>query len=586
MTKKLLTIIVVSFVTINALFLASVSLLSYEKYFEVTSKEISKARLTLVNESMKKVSSFITSVSDAGVYIVTNRGVKETFLHNEISTYEAIVEQRNLTKLMNDVASFKRGIYSIELYTDRYDPFPRVESSHVYSLTELENEPWFGLFKRADSGWTPRHKSLKGEQYFVSYIHRLLNEQGKTIGYIKVNVLADTLFDYISDQKPFYDMDEPLLLLDGGGRVIGEINTEANMEVLRQVIAFKPDGKFDLLKSPFFQLSNEAQLIKQDHKQYLFMISKPSKEQWRLVHLIPVDSLYKEMKKIGLFVLVLAIISLLLSIPIAYIFAKKLFRPIKKIIEGMKEVEKGNFQVRVQPHFIEEYKTLALNFNHMTLKLDESMHEIERKNKAKREAEIRTLQNQIVPHFLYNTLDMIHWRALDYQADDISYMVNQLSKMFRIGLSGGNTFIRLRDELEHAQCYINIQNARLRTSINYVVRVPATLKDVYVPKVILQPFIENSMKHGFPNVTPKEISLRIVAKYEEGEMIIDLIDNGIGVPGNWSMTDSEGVGIKNIQERIKLYYGENYGVKVFNHPQGGTAVRIHLPIMKELREEG
>ncbi len=581
MFKKLTTIIVISIVTVSAIFLISVSMISYKIFFNFTSKEISEARLTLVNEGVKQISSFVTRVSDAGVYIVTNRGVIETFSDDEIDNYQAIVEQRDLTKLINEIASFQRGIDSIELYTDRYNDYPTLIDSKIFPLSEIEDEPWFERFQKMDSAWIPEHQSTTSDTNVVSYFHRLVNLSGRTTGFVKINVLPNTFFGYMSDVDLVNDVEGSLLLLDSGGRVIDQTSNTDLSEVTEQIVAFNNSGNYETLKYPYTKLSNHHELLELGKNQYLVILSKTTNENWRLVHLINIDSLYSKVKKIGSTIIFIGIIFLLISIPISYWLVKKLMNPITQLIKAMKKVEKGDFETRVEPGSIEEYKVLGINFNQMTYQLGESLKRLKRKNREKREAELAALQSQIVPHFLYNTLDMIHWRALDYDAQDISFMVNQLSKMFRIGLSGGKTFITLRAELEHAECYIDLQSAHLNTDIDYQVKVRPALKDIYLPKIMIQPFIENSIKHGYPHGFEEAIKIHVDIEQIENHIEIVVIDNGIGFPNHWEMSHADGIGIKNIQERIQMYFGEEYGLTLSNDNDLGAIVKIKLPFITD-----
>ncbi|MFA9557859.1 sensor histidine kinase [Evansella sp. AB-rgal1] len=580
MFRKLKSIIVISYLAVTVLFFSSFSIITYKIFFDYTREEISEARLTGINESMSRISSFTTSVRDSGIYFVTNRNVIQTFSHQNVSTYESIVEQRTLTDLMNDIASFKRGIHSIELYTDRYNHYPNVAGSRVYSTQLIEEEPWFEFINKSNYGWIPKHESPSTKEFVVSYYHHVTNPRGITVGYVKVNVLADTFLESMYERNFADNIDEPLLLFDSNRRIIGHTNTSESHEVINQLITYESNGEYGMLSEEYVNQFNQYDILEEKDNKYMLVISKANEDQWRLVHLVPIDSLYSESRKLGVIVFFLGITSLLLLIPISYFVGRSLLQPINKIIQGMQEVEKGNFDVRVKPHYIDEYKTMANNFNRMTFQLDQSLKDLKRENRLKREAELRTLQNQIVPHFLYNTLDMIHWKAMDYQAEDISFMVNQLSKMYRIGVSGGQSFIPLRDELEHVKCYINLQKVRMHADIKYDVRIPATIKEAFVPKVILQPFVENSIKHGFLRDIENPIHIRILATCSEDYLEIKIIDNGTGLPNGWKIEDSKGIGIKNIKERIWIYCGTNYGVDLFNGDDGGTIVYMKLPMIK------
>lgn len=584
MFRRLTSIVVITFVTVSAIFLISVSLFSYRIFFNFTSKEVSGAQLTLVNEAMRQVSTFITRVRDAGAYIVTNRGLVATFSEDTLDDgYHAIIEQRDISLFLNDVASFEYGIDSIELFTNRYDGFPQVADARVYSLELIRDEPWFVNLSQADNGWLAKHQSPTNGQEVVSYFHRLLDDAGKTQGFVKINVLPQTFFDYMADvELAMSDVDSSLMIFDSGGRLIDERQEMNDPTVLDELLVYDGESNYQLLQEPYRSVTNHYELLGNEH-QYLLVISKPTNGQWRLAHMINIDYLYSDTQRVGWFVVLIGIANLLVFIPIAYYVVKRLLKPLDRLIGAMKQVEQGNLQTSVEPGYIEEYQTLANNFNRMTKRLELLLKRIERKNREKREAELRSLQNQIVPHFLYNTLDMIHWRALDYGAEDISFMVSQLSKMFRIGVSQGKTFIILRDELEHAQAYLDIQTARLNKKINYQVNVRPTLKEIYVPKVILQPIIENSMKHGFPEANDVDMKIAIDIYARENELEIVVSDNGIGFPEGWQIDQSEGIGLKNIQNRIQLYFGPNYGLEI-DELASGAMVRLKLPLIEDIEE--
>lgn len=582
---KLTTIIVSSFVTVFALFLLGISLMSYNVFFDFTSKEISEARLSLLNENAKKISSFNAGISDSAAYIAANQTVIDTFSNPVESEYQAVEEQRALADLLNVVASLKRDIHSIELYTDRYDEFPRITYGGLYTMDDLEQENWFPMFDRMDNGWVPKHVSRMGAQPMVSYVHRLMNHRGSTVGYIKVNVLDENIFTYLSDQETTESAGESIVVLNSGGRILTQKASEEAAKLIESITEPVPNEPFMILGDEFEGMSNHHQIVTHHKERYLFLISRPNNERWRLVQLIPIDSLYRETRKLGWFVFLLGLCGLLLSVPLAYWVGKRIILPILRIIQGMRNVEKGRFDTRIEPHYIEEYDILANNFNHMISELDESLRKLKSENRARRDAELRTLQNQITPHFLYNTLDIIHWKAMDRQAEDISLMVNQLSKMFRIGLSGGKTFITVRRELEHAKCYVQIQSLRLNQRIRYDAQIPAGIKEYFVPKVVLQPFIENSMRHGYPDDYSGEIVVKVSARIVERNHLSSLefliTDNGAGLPEGWRPGDATGIGIRNVQERIWMYCGAEYGIELYNLPQGGAAARIWLPVIKD-----
>ncbi|MDC3416006.1 sensor histidine kinase [Aquibacillus salsiterrae] len=588
MIKKLTTIMVVSFLLVNALFLTAITFISYKTFLDISSKDISETRLALLNESTNNLSNYITSVSEAGKYVAANQSVIETFSNQPKSVYGAITEQRELAKLLTGVASLKRDIDSIELFTNRYIDYPKIDGNVIYTMDMINKEPWFDIFASMDSAWIPNHVSPVNNQEMISYIHLIPDQKGQTVAFLKVNVLTENFFANTSEYNLTGNVSESVMVLNTGGKVIAKLGSPQSIQALNNVITSIDGEPSERLMDKYIKLSNQYQTISYNNEDYLFLVSETNYNQWRLAQLIPMEELFADTRKTSYYILFLGIGALLLSIPLAYWVGRRIMHPLQRIIHGMKKVEQGKFDVNVGSFYIEEYDILAKNFNQMTYQLEELFKKWELESKYRKEAELKALQSEIMPHFLYNTLDMIHWKAMDHNAKEISFMANQLSKMFRIGLSGGKKFIPLRDELEHANSYNQIQRARISKSINYDLKVPASIKDFYVPKIILQPFIENSMIHGYPNPEKETVIIKVLAKcmVENGNevLLITIIDHGIGLPNNWDIKNLSGVGITNVRERIWLYCGKAYGIRMENRQEGGTAVQIKLPAIKN-REE-
>jgi sensor histidine kinase YesM len=274
---------------------------------------------------------------------------------------------------------------------------------------------------------------------------------------------------------------------------------------------------------------------------------------------------------------------ILLSIPLALWVSRKLTSPIYRIVEGMRTVEKGDFNVRMDASSIQEYLHLTTHFNRMVHRLKALIGQLNQEHRDRREAEIQLLHAQIKPHFLYNTLDLIHWRALDYNAHEISRMVQQLSKLFRIGLSNDKWYVPVRDELAHARCYMAIQEYRQNFSIEYSENVRSDLMDVIIPKILLQPFLENAVIHGFQHRSDEKAVIQVGfdQREEAGErqLIITITDNGSGLPEGFDIQTTGGIGIRNVMDRIHLYCGPKYGVRVAPGERGGTQVIMKLPLI-------
>lgn len=184
----------------------------------------------------------------------------------------------------------------------------------------------------------------------------------------------------------------------------------------------------------------------------------------------------------------------------------------------------------------------------------------------------------INPHFLYNTLDQLNWMAIENGQEKISKVLELVGKMLRLSLSKGEQFITVRDELQILDCYIRIQQIRWRGAIHFEIAVPEELQDVYIPKITLQPFVENAIMHGFHGKHGGTI--KINGEMKADSIVLSVWDDGIGIDHNWKQIHQKtgGYGIRNVKERLSAYFQKPYGIQLLNHGNG-TVVYIRLPTM-------
>lgn len=276
-----------------------------------------------------------------------------------------------------------------------------------------------------------------------------------------------------------------------------------------------------------------------------------------------------------------AILILSLGMIAVFIISKSISSPIKKLSNDM-----NNFQVKnkYKSSYIKEINQAYKSYHSMNEKIEDLIIEVENKEKRKKIIELDALQSQINPHFLYNTLDSINWMALGIKATNISKMVVALSKLLRLTLNKGYQNCSLEHELEHVSTYVAIQRFRYQYDFEFIIDVDPSYKALIVPKFILQPLVENSLKHAFDGVYYKGI-IKIYCDDDGKDLNIYVVDNGIGYQN--SSGDNEkgsGYGIYNIIERIRLTYGDNYGVTPMEVPIG-TSIRINIPLENEFITE-
>ncbi|QQK07791.1 cache domain-containing sensor histidine kinase [Miniphocaeibacter halophilus] len=312
---------------------------------------------------------------------------------------------------------------------------------------------------------------------------------------------------------------------------------------------------------------------------------------WELIGFIKKNIVFSELYNIRNNILIIFIIVAIISCTYIWFSANKLTKPIKRIIKNMKIVEKGNFNISLEVESEDEMGVLTTTFNHMVYTIKELIEKEKQQQILLETAELNALQSQINPHFLYNTLDSINWMARLNRLDVVSDMIEALTTVFRVSLSKGKVLIPVKDELSHVEEYMKIQKYRYGDKINFEIDVAEKLLDYTIVKIIFQPLVENSLYHGLININ-KRGDIKLIGKEYEDKLVFIVEDNGLGMTKeklkeiNNHLKDgidikSSSYGIINVQRRLQMTFGEEYGLKYESEIDKGTKVYIELPKIKE-----
>ncbi|HHW67127.1 MAG: two-component system, sensor histidine kinase YesM [Epulopiscium sp.] len=311
-----------------------------------------------------------------------------------------------------------------------------------------------------------------------------------------------------------------------------------------------------------------------------------NKGKWILVKTILKSDLYADIRKLQKDVMIAGIIFILITTGSAYYFSTAITKPIRDIIKKMKEVEKGDFLVYVDVKGNNEFTELGDKFNRMVSKIKGLMEDVVNSEKQKNELELEVLHAQINPHFLYNTLNTIRWMAQIKGEYSISNAIVALVKLLRISISLGKKMITLEEEIEYVKNYILIQRLRFNQDFLIEYEIEDKYRKVMIPKLILQPIVENALIYCIDDEREEKLHIKIYTYPYEDVLRIVVEDNGKGISPEIlenifkeekNINKFSTVGLNNVNNRIKLYYGERYGLLIDTKEGIGTKVIIEIP---------
>ena len=312
---------------------------------------------------------------------------------------------------------------------------------------------------------------------------------------------------------------------------------------------------------------------------------------WKLVGVVPADNIWDNYGQLLLFFLFVVLFSIFLLVFVNLHLSERISVPIKTLERAVKELEAGREEVDIDVSGHYEIEHLGHSIRSMVSTMRHLMDDIIEQEAQKRRSELDVLQSQINPHFLYNTLDSVVWMTENGRTDEAILMVTSLARFFRISLSRGSNIIPIADELEHARHYLTIQKMRYKNKFSAVIAAEDGVEGLYTIKLIVQPILENAIYHGMAYADGDgEITVR--ARRDGGDVVIEVADNGPGMPEETVErlldqsyaaapgTKGSGIGLRNVHQRIRLTFGEEYGLAIHSEPDAGTTVCIRLPVLE------
>ncbi|WP_372633026.1 sensor histidine kinase [Cohnella sp.] len=436
------------------------------------------------------------------------------------------------------------------------------QTYNIYHMKRIEDKPWYVDFPEELYGMTMMWMQAEedAEEGRISLIRRLVDTSNplelEELGMMRFSVALKELFESVDFEKL------------GEGSMLLVKNSAGN-------VMYSSGVPESMVEQP------EA-----EDNRYITIEEKMQRQGWTIVARVPVTIIAQEAKKVTTFIIGICVLCFFLF-TFAGVFISRYFsKRITKFVSVLNAFREGDLHKRIAYKGKDEFSQIATALNGMGEDVGALINKVYLTQLQKKEAELEMLQLQINPHFLYNTLSSINRLAKFGENEKLQKMVVQLGKFYRLTLNSGRTLIPISSEIEQSNAYLDIQKVKYGNRLEVLLDVDVAVWPYETIKIILQPFIENVLKHAWSG---DRIHIRVAVRKEGEEIHYRIIDDGLGMPP-WkirdilnppSETESEtGYGIRNIDQRIKLQYGPEYGVSIFSRRGAGTTVLLRIPAKK------
>ena len=575
------TTIMIAFSIISALIILSMGIMMYWRFSDISEENIIENNQKLMDQTVESVENYLINmrqISDAAYYYV----IKENDVSGNIDEIHKgmnLLYEANKDKLRSIAVYNKYGslMAAEPVATQKEEPDVTKQEWFIQAMNRMENVHFS----------TPHVQNLFDDgtyrYYWVLSASRVVELTNGTESQTGV-LLVDMDYSGISrmmEQINASGNGQYYYLCDGNGNIIyhpHQVQLDNGMQSESSEKAAASDEKI------------YDEYMEGMHRKVI--VNSISYTGWKLVGVMPYSIFTTRMADIKQFVLVVSLLMAMMLELINQVVSVRISSPIMKLNNSVNKYEEGK-----EPHIYiggsEEIRHLGKSIQESYKQNLSLMKRVVWEQNERRKSELDVLQSQINPHFLYNTLDSITWMIEGEKNEEAAFMITQLAKLFRISLSKGHTIISIRDELQHAQSYMNIQKIRYKNKFEVVFDIDPEILDHCVVKLVLQPILENAINYGIREMDGCGI-INVCGKKADDRIILSVSDNGMGIPDDeigFLLKDTNrirkrgsGVGLVNVNNRIKILFGGQYGLYIESELDEGTTVYINIPAIEYTEE--
>jgi len=545
----------------------------------ISSKDTENKTLESAKKVLSQASAFLEYKS-SNIKSVMDIVVLDSVIQ-DIATRDSAYYRNNIGNGWIDTANFDKITFNIRGNSDVKDIHfymwngiaSMEETNEFMDLNNVQLEKWYKtlLNTKASFVWLPSSyfpdSTNKNQLYFIKKIPNS-SSIDDFIGVIKLDIDEDVIKSILN--KALFTKSTSAYLTNSNNELIS-FSTKADYSGLDLISKTSPD---DAQKVIWKQI-----VIKKE--KMLLGVESIGNTDMKLSIIIPYKDIFALSVRLRNQMMLILIITISLIIPLSFFVSDNETKKIRHLTKHMKKIQNGDISILHLHYANDEIGDLILNFNYMIEKLKVLINDNFKLGKKLKNIELIALQAQINPHFLYNTLDLINWMSMKYEAPKIAELVNLLSKFYKLSLRKGEDIVTIESEMNHAIAYLMIQNMRFEDKISYVIDIPSELYKYSIPKITFQPIIENSILHGILEKEEEAGTIKISGEIKDNILSICIEDDGIGMEealiSNINNLKSKGYGIVNIDDRLKLIYGPSFGLFYSSVLNKGTKVIIKVP---------
>lgn len=559
--------LIIFFIGLVILPIFLIFIITYIRLSDTVENKISSYSLIITREICNNVDKTLKDTNDIEYYIMPNNQIQSILLKQDTQFNENSMVMLNYIR---EILNSKEYILSIAIINNSGFTYfdSKIPADKAYSLAELRNNGFYDRIVKANGEMVWLGYNDKRNAFTVGMQILAINDL-KQIGIMIINYNMNEIGKIFSESKVeksgvFYVVDKN-----------GEIVFHTDKTQIKKHIDNRYISQFNSSEEHLFSTGNKGKI----NISYVSAFV-----DWRYIYEFSEEEMMKEVNYIQVFLIFVFCAGGILAILFAIIISFSITKPIKQLVEHMNKVELGNLNVRIKLKTKDEIGQLGQKFNKMIANIQNLINTVYKEELMRKNAELEALQAQINPHFLYNTLDSINALAELKGIGEVSQITVAFSKLLRASISNDKSIVTLGEEIKYINNYMTIIKIRFSNKIKFITDIQEETLPCLLPKLIIQPIVENSVIHGLEG-RKAEGTIEIKSWLEEDILYIKVADNGAGMDKifdeyRWNdIGDGRhtGIGLKNVIKRIQLMYGSEYDVDICSKKDEGTAVTIRLP---------